>query len=86
MTWISPEDYEQFMVDTFGVDKDAVSVSRVDDAWVIENVGAYRDYQSDALSYGLVPKRWVNSTTYNFVAYRWDETDLEWWTTGRSSR
>lgn len=74
VTWISPEDYEQFMVDTFGVDKDAVSVSRVDDAWVIENVGAYRDYQSDALSYGLVPKRWVNSTTYNFVGSEYEQT------------
>lgn len=74
VTWISPEDYEQFLADTFGVDKDDVSVTRVNDSWVIEGPGAYRDYQSDVLNYGLVPKRWVNSSKYNFVGTAYEQT------------
>ncbi|WP_216695912.1 DEAD/DEAH box helicase family protein [Dietzia psychralcaliphila] len=67
VTWVSPEDYEQFIADTFRIDKDSVTVSYVNNEWVIEGSTYYDGYQADALAYGLVPQQGRYSRSYNFV-------------------
>ena len=66
VTWVSGEDYEQFIADTFRIDKDDVTVSYVNNSWVIEGSRNYNGYAADALAYGLVPQR-NRSQGYNFV-------------------
>ncbi|MFL0580645.1 helicase-related protein [Dietzia sp. 179-F 9C3 NHS] len=68
VTWVTPEDYEQFIADTFQIDKSAVTVTYVNNEWQIEGNSHYSGYKGDALAYGLVPQRGSYSTSgYNFT-------------------
>lgn len=68
VTWVSPDDYEQFIADTFRIDKSAVTVSYANNEWIIEGNSFYSGYVGDALAYGLVPQRGsYSSSGYNFV-------------------
>lgn len=74
VTWVSPDDYEQFIADTFRIDKDSVTVSYVNNEWVIEGSSWYDGYQTDALAYGLVPQKGRYSRSYNFVGTDREQT------------
>ena len=68
VTWVNPADYEQFIADTFRIDKSAATVTYVNNEWVIEGNTYYNGYNADALAYGLVPQRGSYSGSgYNFV-------------------
>ncbi|MDV8002868.1 DEAD/DEAH box helicase family protein [Rhodococcus sp. IEGM 1408] len=68
VTWVSPDDYKQFITDTFRIDKSAVTVDYVNNEWVVEGNSYYAGYAGDALAYGLVPQKGsYSSSGYNFV-------------------
>lgn len=67
VTWVSPDDYEQFIADTFRIDKSQVTVTNTNDTWTIDG-RHYDGYKADALAYGVVPQRGAfNNSGYNFV-------------------
>ena len=68
VTWVTADDYEQFIADTFRIAKNQVTVTRSNDAWTIEGNSYYDGYKADALAFGVVPQRGSdNRAGYNFV-------------------
>lgn len=68
VTWVTADDYEQFIADTFRIDKDQVTVTSSNDAWTVEGNRYYDGYKADALAFGVVPQRGAyNRAGYNFV-------------------
>src|SRR5699024_5238479 len=68
VTWVTADDYEQFIADTFRIDKEQVTVVNSNDQWTIEGNSHYNGYKADALAYGVIPQRGTyNTTGYNFV-------------------
>lgn len=67
VTWIAASDYEQFIADTFRVDKDDVTVTYLNDQWTIDAPTNYSGYDADALDNGVVPRKGQYHRSFNFV-------------------